>query len=75
MLLALRPRTILVPLSHALLLVPNTYSKMLTDAEKVSEQLGVYVRVDSFEGADGTLSVQELVTTTWTYKLLHAVSV
>ena len=76
MLLALRPRTILVPLSHALLLVPNTYSKMLTDAaEEVSEQVGVYVRVDSFEGADGTLSVQELVTTTWTYKLLHAVSV
>ena len=37
---------------------------MLTDAEEVSEQVGVYVRVDSFEGADGTLSVQELVTTT-----------
>ena len=40
---------------------------MLTDAEEVSEQVGVYVRVDSFDGADGTLSVQELVTTTWTY--------
>jgi len=47
---------------------------MLKDAEQVSEQVGVYVRVDSFEGADGTLSIQELVTTTWTYKLLQCLS-